>query len=240
MRQAEGLEVRGLTKEYNRQPAVRDVSFHLAPGEVLGYVPEAPFVYLYLTGRLRGMDERLLNAKIDSMLDLLWLYEHRYSPIAAYSKGVKQKVLITAALLRDTLIGLDVTTALVFRNLVRTLAARQGHPLRARGRREGLHARSHPAPRRSRRPRLGPTPSRPPFLAVARGRLRSARRPGGHGKDRRRHRGRHEGVNMKRQFRELFRLFFGRFLENDLICLDRDTTGRPVQLEADVRGGIRR
>jgi hypothetical protein len=30
---------------------------------------------------------------------------------------------------------------------------------------------------------------------------------------------------MRRQFRELYRLFFGRFLENDLICLDGDTTG---------------
>lgn len=30
---------------------------------------------------------------------------------------------------------------------------------------------------------------------------------------------------MRHQFRELYRLFFGRFLENDLICLDGDTTG---------------
>jgi hypothetical protein len=31
-------------------------------------------------------------------------------------------------------------------------------------------------------------------------------------------------MRTKRQFRELTRLFFGRFLENDLICLDGDTT----------------
>jgi ABC-2 type transport system ATP-binding protein len=103
-------------------------------------VPEEPFVYPYLTGReflqltgrLRGIDERVLNEKIDAMLDLLSLHEHRYSPIASYSKGMKQKVLITAALLGDPqllifdepLSGLDVTTALVFRNLMRALAAR--------------------------------------------------------------------------------------------------------------------
>jgi ABC-2 type transport system ATP-binding protein len=180
------LEVRKLTKEYNRRAAVRDVSFCIGPGEVLGYlgpngsgksttvkmltglleptsgeawwrgrsiredlegfkrvlgyVPEEPFVYPYLTGReylqltgrLRGMEERSLSAKIDAMLDLLSLYEHRFSPIASYSKGMKQKVLIAAALLDDPevlifdepLSGLDVTTALVFKNLVRTLAGR--------------------------------------------------------------------------------------------------------------------
>lgn len=185
MQHSMGLDIRGLTKLYNGKPAVCDVSFHVSPGEVLGYlgpngsgksttvkmiigllertrgevlwqgrdiredpeafkrslgyVPEEPFVYPYLTGceylqltgRLRGMDERSLAAKTDAMLDLFSLYEHRYSPIASYSKGMKQKVLITAALLSnpdllifdEPLSGLDVTTALVFRNLMRTLAA---------------------------------------------------------------------------------------------------------------------
>ena len=57
----------------------------------LGYVPEEPFVYPYLsgreylqlTGRLRGLQERVLNAKIDALLDLFALYEHRHSPIAS-------------------------------------------------------------------------------------------------------------------------------------------------------------
>lgn len=186
MQHSMGLDVRGLTKLYSGRPAVRDVTFHVSPGEVLGYlgpngsgksttvkmiiglldrtrgevlwrgrdiredpeafkrilgyVPEEPFVYPYLTGReylqlcgrLRGMGEGVLNARIDAMLDLFSLYEHRYSPIASYSKGMKQKVLITAALLDDPellifdepLSGLDVTTALVFRHLMRTLAAR--------------------------------------------------------------------------------------------------------------------
>src|SRR5439155_3398661 len=52
--------------------------------------------------------------------------------IGSYSKGMKQKVLICAALLHDPDVvifdepesGLDVGTSLVLRHLVRTLAAR--------------------------------------------------------------------------------------------------------------------
>ncbi len=104
----------------------------------LGYVPEEPQLYPYLTGReylqlagrLRGLSEAILAEKIDGLLNLFSLFEHRYSQISSYSKGMKQKVLITAALLHnpqilifdEPLSGLDVTTALVFRNLVRALS----------------------------------------------------------------------------------------------------------------------
>ena len=106
----------------------------------LGYVPEEPHLYPYLSGReflqlsgrLRGMPERALNEKIDAMLTLFSLYEQRHGAIASYSKGMKQKILITAALLHnpevvifdEPLSGLDVTTAMVFKSLVRALSAR--------------------------------------------------------------------------------------------------------------------
>lgn len=106
----------------------------------LGYVPEEPHIYSYLTGpeylrllgRLRGMPAETLERRIAAFMQLFGLHPHRYSPISSYSKGMKQKVLITAALLHDPdilifdepLSGLDVTTALVFRSLLEILAAR--------------------------------------------------------------------------------------------------------------------
>jgi ABC-2 type transport system ATP-binding protein len=110
----------------------------IAYKRVLGYVPEEPFLYPYLSGReylqlaarLRCLEERMANEKIDALLQLFSLYEHRYSTIGSYSKGMKQKILIAAALLHnpeliifdEPLSGLDVTTALVFRNLIEALA----------------------------------------------------------------------------------------------------------------------
>ena len=109
--------------------------------KILGYVPEEPDLYSYLTGReylqlvgrLRCLPARTLESRIDQLLNLLSLHEHRYSPMSSYSKGMKQKILISAALLHnpdllvfdEPLSGLDVTTALVFKNLIRALA-RQG------------------------------------------------------------------------------------------------------------------
>jgi ABC-2 type transport system ATP-binding protein len=100
----------------------------------LGYVPEEPHLYPYLSGReylelvgrLRSIPERLVGAKVDSLLELFSLSRHRHSPISSYSKGMKQKVLICAALLHnpdilifdEPLSGLDVTSVLVFRDVV--------------------------------------------------------------------------------------------------------------------------
>lgn len=105
----------------------------------LGYIPEEPFLYshlsgreyLQLIGRLRGLPRRQLDGKIDLFLDLFGLSPYRYSLLASYSKGMRQKILISSALLHnpDLLIldepfsGLDVTAAQVFKNLLKALAA---------------------------------------------------------------------------------------------------------------------
>lgn len=106
----------------------------------VGYVPEEPNLYpflsgreyLQLVGRLRELPPRLINRKADALLDLLGLTHSADQAIGSYSKGMKQKVLISAALLHDPevlifdepLSGLDVTAAVTFRHLVRTLSAR--------------------------------------------------------------------------------------------------------------------
>jgi ABC-2 type transport system ATP-binding protein len=178
------LEVRAITKRYPGVTAVRDVSFSVAPGEVLGYlgpngsgktttvsiltglleptrghvfyhgrdiatdlvefrrhvgyVPEEPHLYpflsgreyLQLVGRLREIPEKTLERSIEGMLQLFSLGTDGELGIGSYSKGMKQKILIIAALLHDPdiiifdepLSGLDVTAAMVFRHLVHQLA----------------------------------------------------------------------------------------------------------------------
>jgi ABC-2 type transport system ATP-binding protein len=106
----------------------------------LGYIPEEPFLYPFLSGReyleligrLRELPDALMQEKITRFLDLFGILGAADQSIASYSKGMRQKVLISAALLHDPELiffdepesGLDVTTVLVLRNLVRTLAAR--------------------------------------------------------------------------------------------------------------------
>src|SRR5437899_9004155 len=104
----------------------------------LGYVPEEPHLYSYLTGpeylllvgRLRGMAEDLLEDKIERFLRLLAIYDDRYQTLASYSKGMRQKILIAAAVLHDPRLvildepfsGLDVTAARTMKAFVRALA----------------------------------------------------------------------------------------------------------------------
>jgi len=104
-----------------------------------GYVPEEPHLYpqlsgreyLQLAGRLRGIERRRLDGRMDELLRLFSLWEDRHSPLASYSKGMRQKILLAAALLHnpDLLIldepfsGLDVNTAIMLRALIRALAA---------------------------------------------------------------------------------------------------------------------
>ena len=178
------LEGRGLTKYYAAIPAVRDVSFRIAPGGVLGllgpngsgksttvsiltgllepsggtvtyggrdihddliayksrigYVPEEAVLYSYLTGpeylsligNLRGIATAVLNRRIDGLLHLFNLQDDVDATMSAFSKGMRQKILISAALLHDPDVvildepnsGLDVTTTLVLRSLVQALA----------------------------------------------------------------------------------------------------------------------
>jgi ABC-2 type transport system ATP-binding protein len=180
------LEARRLTKYYSAIPAIRDVSFALQPGAILGllgpngsgksttvslltglrepstgqvwfdgrniadhlveykarvgYVPEEAHLYTFLSarehldliGRLRRHPASLRARKIASLLELFGLTGAADQPISGYSKGMKQKVLLIAALLHDPDLlildepesGLDLTAGLVLRHLIPILAAR--------------------------------------------------------------------------------------------------------------------
>lgn len=179
------LELQHLYRSFRTIPAIEDISFKVAPGEIvgflgpngagksttvkiisgmlrpddgrvlfegkdirkdmvafraaIGYVPEEAQLYSYLSGleylqlvgRLRGIGEALLEAKATRLLKLLLLESWQYSPISSYSKGMRQRVLIAAALMHDPkllifdepLSGLDVVSSRLFKDLLELLAA---------------------------------------------------------------------------------------------------------------------
>ena len=178
------LEARRLTKQFGGLTVVRDVSFTISRGEILGYlgpngsgksttikmivgllepttgaifmdgrdvtddpvtfksklgyVPEEPHLYTHLTateylmlvGRLRGLDGARVAAKSEELLRLFELHDARYATMSAASKGMRQRVLLAAALLHDPELlvldepfsGLDVSADVLFRTFLRALA----------------------------------------------------------------------------------------------------------------------
>lgn len=112
----------------------------LAYRKRLGYVPEEANLYPYLTGSeyldmvgtLRAMPEATKKSKINTLLELFSLWPHRDVTMGSYSKGMRQRILLIAAfmdnpelvILDEPLSGLDVTSALIVKNLIQAFSAR--------------------------------------------------------------------------------------------------------------------
>lgn len=106
----------------------------------MGYVPEEPYLYTHLSGaeylvmvaQLRNLPRKTAVERIDGLLRLFALYDDRHVGISAYSKGMRQKILLAAALLHnpdlvlldEPFSGLDVGSALILRSLIEELARR--------------------------------------------------------------------------------------------------------------------
>ena len=122
---------------FDGQPIRHDL---LAFKRRLGYIPEEPYLYSHLSGleylvmvaQLRDLPSKPANARIEGLLRMLGLWGDRHVPMSSYSKGMRQKVLLSAALLHnpdlilldEPFSGLDVGTSLVLRSLIEELAAR--------------------------------------------------------------------------------------------------------------------
>jgi len=117
-----------------------DVSSHaLEVKKRIGYVPETaalydtltPVEYLRFVGQIYGLDPGESGSRASSMLGLFNLSEYANVRMNAFSKGMKQKVLIVAGLIHDPdllfldepLAGLDANTALVIKEILAQLAA---------------------------------------------------------------------------------------------------------------------
>jgi ABC-2 type transport system ATP-binding protein len=104
----------------------------------IGYVPEqsylyshlSAFEYLQLVGRLHDIPEHTLEEKISALLEEFKLSDTMHISLSSFSKGMIQKVMITAALMHnpdilildEPLTGLDVSATFVFKGLLSRMA----------------------------------------------------------------------------------------------------------------------
>ncbi len=105
---------------------------------VTGLLAESPGLYeklsahefLEFIGALYDVPDNVLSERIDDLLKLFGLYERREYLLESYSRGMKQKILIAAALIHDPPIlfldeptsMLDPRAALVVKDLIKKLA----------------------------------------------------------------------------------------------------------------------
>jgi len=132
----------GMMDEFEGSAAVCGVDVREDPLEVkrrIGYVPETsalydaltPMEYLTFVGRLYGLPDVEIQRRAEGMLELLGLKDELADRMSSFSKGMTQKVLITAGLMHDPeiifmdepLTGLDANSALVIKELIARLAA---------------------------------------------------------------------------------------------------------------------
>ncbi len=132
----------GMLPDFEGEVSVfgHDVASH--PVEVkkrIGYVPETaalydtltPHEYLGFIGQIYGLPLDLSRSRAGKMLSLFDLTEYAEVRMNAFSKGMKQKVLLIAGLIHDPdllfldepLAGLDANTALVIKEILSQLAA---------------------------------------------------------------------------------------------------------------------
>jgi ABC-2 type transport system ATP-binding protein len=104
----------------------------------IGYVPESgaifekltPREYLTAVGELHGMEDALIKSRVLELMTDFSLVERIDDRMDVFSKGMKQKVCFSAALIHDPdalfldepLNGLDVETVLLIKDLLKRLA----------------------------------------------------------------------------------------------------------------------
>jgi ABC-2 type transport system ATP-binding protein len=113
-----------------------------AAKQLLGYIPDRPFLYEKLTGReflrfvsgLWGRDGDETERRADELLELFELTRWKDTLIESYSHGMRQKLLISSALVHaprlivvdEPMVGLDPRAARMIKDLLRRFVERGG------------------------------------------------------------------------------------------------------------------
>jgi ABC-2 type transport system ATP-binding protein len=106
--------------------------------QIIGFVPDRPFLYEKVTGReflkfssdLYSVNSDIFEQKSESLLKQFALWDWANEIIEAYSHGMKQRLIIAAALLHDPkvliidepMVGLDPTGVRMVKDILRKLA----------------------------------------------------------------------------------------------------------------------
>jgi len=95
-------------------------SFEVASHQSVGFLPESPYFYKFLTGKetlrffgkLCGLRGEKLTDRVDGLLELVGLTEARNQRLSTYSKGMLQRIGLAQALINEpALLVLDEPTA---------------------------------------------------------------------------------------------------------------------------------
>ena len=108
----------------------------------IGYIPDRPFLYEKLSGGeflrfvsgIWGKDEPASEERADGLLEIFNLLEWKHELIETYSHGMRQKLLITSALIHqpelivvdEPMVGLDPRSARILKDLFRVYVERGG------------------------------------------------------------------------------------------------------------------
>jgi ABC-2 type transport system ATP-binding protein len=104
----------------------------------IGFIPDRPFLYEKLTGMefmrfsadLYSVDERIFLEKAHALLTKFTIFHRAHELIESYSHGMKQRLIISAALLHDPavivvdepMVGLDPAAIKMVKVMLRDLA----------------------------------------------------------------------------------------------------------------------
>ena len=108
----------------------------------LGFIPDRPFLYEKLTGAeflrfvagLYRQDGKVVEKRIDELLDVFELSRWKHELIESYSHGMRQKLIISSALIHrpecivvdEPMVGLDPKAARLLKDILRQFVDRGG------------------------------------------------------------------------------------------------------------------